>query len=71
MISPKQRASSQAILFWASEGRAALPGAIPYNGLDWKALPRRGIFFRIQLCEKVGISLAEVYERVGESVISV
>ena len=71
MISPKQRASSQAILFWASEGRAALLGAIPYNGVNGEALPRRGTFFSIQLCEKAGISLAEVYERIGKSVISV
>ena len=45
MISPKQRASSQAILFWASEGRPALLGAIPCNGVNGEALPRRGTFF--------------------------
>ena len=31
--------------------------------------PERGLFLRLQLYERVGISLAEVYERVGKSVI--
>ena len=31
--------------------------------------PERGIFFRLQVYERVGISLVEVYERVGKSVI--
>ena len=35
-------------------------GVTPYNGLYGEALPERGIFFRLQ-----------VYERVGKSVISV
>ena len=29
----------------------------------------RGIFFRLQVYERVGISLVEVYKRVGKSVI--
>ena len=34
-----------------------------------EAPPVRGIFFRLQVYERVGILLAEVYERVGKSVI--
>ena len=30
---------------------------------------RKGIFFRLQVYERVGILLVEVYERVGKSVI--
>jgi len=33
------------------------------------APPERGIFFRLQVYERVGILLAEVYERVQKSVI--
>ena len=33
------------------------------------AQPERGIFLRLQVYERVGISLAEVYKRVGKSVI--
>ena len=36
-----------------------------------EASPERGIFFRLQLYERVGISLVEIYKRVGKSVISV
>ena len=36
-----------------------------------EALPERGTIFRLQVYERVGISLAEVYARVGESVILV
>ena len=31
------------------------------------ALPKRGILFRLQLFERVGVLLVEVYERVGKS----
>ena len=41
----------------------------PYNGLYRQAPPGRGIFFRLQVYERVGILLVEVYERVGKSVI--
>ena len=44
-------------------------GGTPYNGLYGEALPKRGTFFRLQVYERVGISLVEVYERVGKSVI--
>ena len=41
----------------------------PYDGLYWEAPPERGIFFRLQVYERVGISLVEVYKRAGRSVI--
>ena len=44
-------------------------GGTPHNGLYGEALPKRGIFFRRQVYERVEISLVEVYERVGKSVI--
>ena len=44
-------------------------GGTPYNGLYGEAPPERGTFFRLQVYKRVGISRAEVYERVGKSVI--
>ena len=41
-------------------------GATPYNGLYWQTPPKRGIFFRPLVYERVGISLVEVYDRVRE-----
>ena len=35
-------------------------GGTPYDGLYLKAPPERGVFFRLQVYESVGISLAEV-----------
>ena len=55
-------------------GRGRTPrggGGTPYNGLYRKAPPERGTFLRIWVYEGVGISLVEVYERVGKSVIPV
>ena len=43
----------------------------PFNSLYGKAAPERGTFFRLQVYERVGVSLVEVYERVGKSVILV
>ena len=42
-------------------------GVLPsfYNGLYGKTPPERGIFFRLQVYEREGISLVEVNERVG------
>ena len=42
-----------------------------YNGLYGEAPPKRGIFFRLLVYERVGISLVKVYKRVGKSVIPV
>ena len=50
------------------------PGGTPYNGpyASGEAPPERGtFFFRLHRYERVGISLAEVNEIVGECVISV
>ena len=44
-------------------------GVTPYNGLYEEAPPERGTFFRLPVYERVGISLVEVYEKVGKSVI--
>ena len=42
------------------------------GGGEWvKPLPQRGVFFRFQVYERVGISPAEVYEKIGKSVILV
>ena len=46
-------------------------GGTSYNGLYGEAPPERGTVFRLQLDERVGISLVEAYERVEKSVISV
>ena len=46
------------------------PGGPPYNGLYGEAPPERGTFLRLQVYEREGISVAELYERVGKSVIS-
>ena len=48
------------------DGGGLLPSF--YNGLYGKTPPERGIFFRLQVYEREGISLVEVYERVGTSV---
>ena len=41
------------------------------NGLYSEALPKRGTFFRLLVYEREVISLVEVHERVGKSVIVV
>ena len=41
----------------------------PYNVLYGEALPEKGTFFTLQVYKRVGISLVEVCERVGKSVI--
>ena len=38
-------------------------GGTPYDGLYGEAPPERGIFLRLQVYERVGISPDEVYER--------
>ena len=44
-------------------------GGTPYDGQYGAASPERGIFFRLQVYERVGISLVAVYKKVGKSVI--
>ena len=47
-------------------------GAVtPHNGLLGETPPKRGTFLRLQVYERVSISLVEVYERVVKSVISI
>ena len=38
-------------------------GRTPYDGFYGEAPPERGTFFRLQVYERVRISLDEVYER--------
>ena len=45
------------------------PGGVGYDGLYGEAPPERGTFSRLQVYERVGISLVEVHKRVGKSVI--
>ena len=52
---------------WRIRGGGGLPPSF-YNGLYGKTPPERGIFFRLQVYEREGISLVEVNERVGKSV---
>ena len=44
-------------------------GGTPYDGLYGEAPLKMGIYFRLQVYERVAILLVEVYERVGKSVI--
>ena len=44
-------------------------GGTPYDGLYGETPPERGIFFRLQVYERGGISLVEEYKRGGKSVI--
>ena len=41
--------------------RCIPPGGTPYNGLYGEAPSERGTFFKLQVYERVGISLVEVY----------
>ena len=51
-------------LFWSLEGTS-------YNGLyEVAPLEKRTFFNRLQVHERVEISVFEVYERIGKSVIS-
>ena len=43
-------------------------GGTANDGHYGEALPGRGTFFRLQVYERAGILLADVYKRVGESV---
>ena len=44
-------------------------GGGPYNGIYREAPKKRGTFLKLQVNERVGISLVEVYEREGKSVV--
>ena len=47
------------------------PGGTPYHGLYGEASPGKDTFFRTRVHKRVGISIVEVYERVGKSVVLV
>ena len=47
----------------------SVPGGTSYNGLYGESPPEMGTVFRLQLDERVAISLVELYESVGKSVI--
>ena len=64
--SPKANKVVIRVLFWNTGRRG---GGTPYNVLYGEASPERGTSFRVQVNERVGISLVEVYKRVGTSVI--
>ena len=54
-------------IYCVAESRDTLyPGMRPYDGLYREAPPEMGIFFGLQVYERVGISLAEAYKRVGK-----
>ena len=42
-----------------------------YNGQNGEAPPKGVTFFKFQVCERKGVSLVEVYERIVNSVIVV
>ena len=44
-------------------------GGTPYNGLYGEAPPQRGTLFRLEVCDRVGISRVQVWERVGKTAI--
>ena len=50
-------------------GDSVVRGGTPYDGLYGEAPPKMSTFFRLQVYERVGILLVEVYERMGKSVI--
>ena len=62
------RASNYEICNPGSEVAKHPGGSTPYDGLYGEAPPERGTYFRLQVYERVGISLVEVYKRIGKSV---
>ena len=44
-------------------------GCNPFNDLYREGVPKRGTFFQASVYEKVGISLVEVYGKIGNPVI--
>ena len=54
--------------FFSGRGGGGKEGArkgTPYNGLYGESPPEMGTCYHLQVTERVGISLVEVYERVG------
>ena len=50
-------------------GQLHTGGGTPYNGLYGEAPPERGTYLSLQVYERGGISLVEVYGRVETNVI--
>ena len=46
-------------------------GGTPYNGQNGEAPSKGGTFFKLQVCERKGVFVVEVYERIVKSVIAV
>ena len=47
-----------------------LPGEVlPITDYTGEAPPERGTFFSLEVCERVGISRIQVWERVGKTAI--
>ena len=45
-------------------------GGTPYDGLYGEIPPERSIFFRLQVYERAGISLDEVYKRASALIVA-
>ena len=45
-------------------------GGTPYDSLYVEVPPERSIFFRLQVYERVGISLDEVYKRASALIVA-
>ena len=59
-----------AVVYYFFSGRGGGGGEVarrgtPYNGLYGESPPEMGTCYQLQVTERVGISLVEVYERVG------
>ena len=50
---------------WGGGGEEVARKGTPYNGLYGESPPEMGTCYQLQVTERVGISLVEVYERVG------
>ena len=57
------------LLCSAPRGGGGGGGGTHYDDLYGEALPERGTFFKLQVYERGGVSLGDVYKRVGKSVI--
>ena len=64
------RAKALSTYFKQNWPRGVGGGSTPYDGLYGEAPPGRGIFFTLKVYERVGISLAEVYKRVGKKSVT-
>ena len=65
-----QRKSDRGQAIFTSPSRERERGGTPYTMMAYgEAPPERGAIFRPQVYERVGISLLEVYKKVGKSVI--